>query len=169
MTKINKDIFLGFGLAVVFGIVLFAVIPNAIVVPSNIKTLSLRPDFWPGVLCVSLIFLSLLISGLSLFVKMRSEASPNGKVNKDTQEKRKNRFEAIKPYIVIGGLLVYYLLMEPLGIVLSSIFSLLGLALLYGERNLKVLIPLSILLPIGLYFFFTKIANIPLPVGSIFS
>ena len=63
------------------------------------------------------------------------------------------------------GLIVYYGLVLPLGIVISSMLALSGFALIYGERRLKIILPLSVLLPVGLYYFFVKIANIPMPLG----
>ncbi len=167
MEKLPKDFYLGAGLAAVSAIFLFFVIPNAVVVPSNIKIISLRPDFWPAVLCIIIIVLSLLLLVTS-YIKNRA-SSAIGK-QEHLEEKTAPRAMAIlKPLSVIGILLLYYFAIDFLGIILSSTAALLGLALLYGERNYKMLIPLAIVVPIVLYLFFSKVANVPLPIGYLFS
>ena len=154
-------------MAVAFSIVLFTILPRAVIVPSSIKIISLRPDFWPSLLCVSLIALSLLMAGISWVVQFQSEGYSDMGEEKILGNIHLSRLDTAKPYIVMTGLLAYYIMIEPLGIIISSIIALLGLALLYGERKFKTLIPVAVLLPIGLYLFFTKIANVPLPFGYI--
>jgi len=168
MAKTQKNIYLGVGLAVVFGIILFFVIPRAIVVPGNIKIISLRPDFWPGTLCVAIIVISFFLVLVSYYEKQVSKNPPERLTSSPPIPVTKS-FEIVKPLVVIIGLIAYYYALEPLGIIISSILALFGLALLYGERKFSTLIPLAILLPIILYFFFSKVANIPLPAGFFFS
>ncbi len=167
MTKIYKDIYLGLGMAVAFSIVLFIILPRAVIVPSSIKIVSLRPDFWPGFLCASLISLSLLMAGIAWILQLRSKGYSDMGEEKISGTINQSHLATSKPYIVMAGLLGYYIMIEPLGIIISSIIALLGLALLYGERKFKTLIPVAVLLPIGLYLFFTKIANVPFPIGNI--
>lgn len=167
MARLQKDIYLGVGLAAVFAVILLFVIPKAIVVPSNIKILSLRPDFWPMALCVTIIVFSLSLVVITCFENRNAERSPE---KPEPYSKKTIHFgpAITKPLIVIGGLLAYYYAVEPFGIILSSILALFGLAVLYGERKFTTLIPLAILLPIILYFFFSKVANVPLPTGFLF-
>ena len=167
MEKLPKDFYLGAGLAAVSAIFLFFVIPKAVVVPSNIKIISLRPDFWPAILCVVIIILSLLLLATS-YINYRA-SSPTGKQPHSSEKIAPRPMAILKPLSVIGVLLLYYFSINFLGIILSSTAALLGLALLYGERNFKVLIPLAIIVPVVLYLFFSKVANVPLPIGDLFS
>jgi len=167
MEKLPKDFYLGAGLAAVSAIFLFFVIPKAVVVPSNIKIISLRPDFWPAILCVVIIILSLLLLATSYI--NYSASSPTGKQPHSSEKIAPRPMAILKPLSVIGVLLLYYFSINFLGIILSSTAALLGLALLYGERNFKVLIPLAIIVPVVLYLFFSKVANVPLPIGDLFS
>ena len=168
MGKVSKDTILGLCLAGVFTVILFFIIPRAVVVPSSIKIMSLRPDFWPGFLLVLLIVFSLLLAGIPILKSIRSKDQTDTKKTKISACTQPSQLEQFKPYVVMIGLFVYYIMVEPLGIVVSSIIALGCLALLYGVCNMKTLVPVSVILPIGLYLFFTKIANIPLPVGLIF-
>jgi hypothetical protein len=43
--------------------------------------------------------------------------------------------------------------------------ALVGNLLLAGERRATIIIPVAALLPVVLYLFFYKIANIPIPLG----
>lgn len=168
MAKTRKNIYLGVGLIFVFGIVLLFVIPKAIVVPANIKILSLRPDFWPGLLCVALIVISFFLVIVSCYENRVSKNLPERPASLPPKTLTKSS-EIIKPLIVITGLIAYYYAIEPLGIIIASILALFGLALLYGERKFSRLIPLAVLLPIVVYFFFSKVANVFLPTGFVFS
>ena len=52
-----------------------------------------------------------------------------------------------------------------LGFVVASMLALVGSLLLAGERRATIIIPVAALLPVVLYLFFYKIANIPIPLG----
>ena len=166
MRIVNKDTWLGLGLAVFFGILLMCVIPSAVVVPSNIKVSSLRPDFWPIVLCIFLVTCSLLLAVLSF----RESADPDTPIRKKKEVSHGKRAVPanVKPFMTIAGLLAYYFAIEPLGIVISSSLVLAMLTFFYGEKRFKIVIPLAVLLPVVLYLFFTKVASVPLPMGYYF-
>ena len=118
MEKTQKNIYLGVGLAVVFGMILFFVIPKAIVVPSNIKVISLRPDFWPGMLCVAIIVISFCLVLVSCYENWVSTKSRERSV-KSVAKIATPSSAIVKPLVVIIGLLVYYYAVEPLGIIIS--------------------------------------------------
>jgi putative tricarboxylic transport membrane protein len=168
MSGRRKDIFLGCSLAMICFIVLMVVIPRSVAVPSTIKITSLRPDFWPSLLCALLIFLGLLVVVLALArppgVSQLESGTEEGADNSHTNGLR----ELLRQLLVVGALLLYYFLLDPLGIVIASVLALFSFAWFYGEKNVKVLAPLSIAMPVLLYLFFTKIAHIPLPTGSLF-
>ena len=66
---------------------------------------------------------------------------------------------------IAGILAIYFWFLPQAGFVLMSTIALLVLMTIAGERRLHLMLPISILLPLGLYFFFNKIANIPIPAG----
>ena len=68
--------------------------------------------------------------------------------------------------LALGGILFfYYITLPSLGFVLSSTIVLFVLLLLAGDRNFASLLIIPLLLPISVYWFFTKVANIPIPAG----
>ena len=70
-----------------------------------------------------------------------------------------------KLLVAVIALFIYYVAISEVGIVLSSSVILIGLMMLGGERRIKVLLPVGIAPPVLLYYFFTYVANVPLPLG----
>jgi len=68
---------------------------------------------------------------------------------------------------VLGGLLVFYLLFEPLGFVISCTGFLLGFTAYFNRGRWFVNVPVSLLFPIGVYFAFTSILGVSLPRGPL--
>jgi len=165
MTRNLKDIFLGGLLAGGFSLVVWVLIPAAVPVPKSIKVAALSPDFWPKIIAVGLAILGLVLiaQGAIRLVWGRAETVRKTEVEAVSTAGRRSVF--IRTVGIMFGLLVYYKLVEPLGIVASSILAIMVFALIYNERRWKVLIPVAVLLPIGLYYFFVKVANIPMPLG----
>ena len=67
--------------------------------------------------------------------------------------------------IAVINFYIYYLLIDWIGMVLASIIAVIVFVLKCGERRYKIMLPIAVLLPIGLYYFFLKVANIPMPLG----
>jgi len=165
MDKNSKDICLGVLLFVGFSLLYFAVIPFAVVVPKSIKVQALSPNFWPRVTTaiIALLGLSVLIGGI-IKKKIGTSFPLPDKSVPDTVQARS--FVSYKrPIMLMVALLVYFLIMDFLGIVMASMIGLLLFATIFGEKRLKVLLPITVLLPVCLYYFFVKVANIPLPIG----
>jgi hypothetical protein len=159
-----RDIFLGCLLVAGFSLVALVVIPAAVPVPKSIKVAALSPDFWPRVIAAGLAVMGavLMLQGLIRWIRERHRAKPKRESREQVKGKRSSFARTAG---IMAGLVVYYGLVQPLGIVVSSMLALSGFALIYGERRLKILFPLTVLLPIGLYYFFVKVANIPMPLG----
>lgn len=64
---------------------------------------------------------------------------------------------------IIVALLVYVYVMEYIGFIISTFLFLMVSMFVYGERRVKIMIPVSIISAIGIYFLFTKAFMISLP------
>ena len=170
----KKDI--GIGLA---GITLalsgiFYLIPRFIVVPQQLDSLALSPAFWPNIIMGILLFTSTIILIQGLVAQRRQLLYP-GKENRFiTHEESTDTYPLDGPRAVVlcaavGIFFCYYWLIDHIGILLSSVLALLALMGLGGERRLKVLLPLAIILPVVLYYFFTRVAHVYLPQGIFYS
>ena len=68
--------------------------------------------------------------------------------------------------MIVLALIFFIIFMLPiLGIPIVSVFSILFLMLLGGERRPIIIVCVSILAPLFIYLFFTKVAQIPIPNG----
>jgi hypothetical protein len=57
----------------------------------------------------------------------------------------------------------YIVLLEVAGYLLTTVAALGLLMFLYGQRRVKILLPVTIGLPVVIYLFFTKVLQIVLP------
>ncbi len=153
----QKDGLLGLGMTILFGLVLTVVIPRAIPVPSSIEIASTRPDFWPRILCGILMALSLSLAAKSFFGTRRP----------DSPQPCRAAFSPRHLGIMLL-LFVYYLAMEPLGIILSSALAFVALARIYDHKTSLTVAATAVALPCVLYFFFSRVMGIPLPMGTLF-
>lgn len=150
----RSDLTLGITMILLAGVLWFLLIPNGVVVPGGIENFYQAPDFW-----VKVITIGIFLTGLLLSIKgdLRPLNDPQALL-------------PVMPKILrlSSGIVIffaYYILLDKIGIIVGSAIAIFAVALIYGERRFQYVLPISILLPVGLYFFFLKIASIPLPVG----
>ncbi len=159
-----KTAALGIVLIVVFAVVLFVAIPNGIWVPQSLPDGAISPAAWPSVVSTGLILLGMVLVAQGLFEVKAMQGAPRQRA-----ARADDALPAALAWGKIAGALMllalYAWALHVLGIVLSSVIALPLFALLYGERRVVILAPLAILLPVGLYYFFTQVANIPMPTG----
>lgn len=115
-----------------------------------VSTTGLNPSFWP-----SIMFSLLLASAIAIVIL--SAIAPDSEVSEGDKFKWKKSL----PTIIWVGL--YTFAFQQFGFLFPTMVFLLGEMFLFGEKRLKVLLPISILLPIILYFLFTEVFGIYLP------
>lgn len=167
MLKWNAELLLGVAVCVLAILGLAIAIPMGIDLPSDVESRALSPDFWPNVIMTMLI----LCGAILIFQSQRSKPTPEG--DAVDSEDANDEFERMRPIyqqvLRIGGVIVWllgvYYVIPHVGMVAAASATLLLLAWLGNDRRWKVVLPVAILLPLLLYFFFTVIANVPLPIG----
>ena len=70
-----------------------------------------------------------------------------------------------RPLIMVAGLGVYSVILEPLGYVLSTIFIAAVTLRILGVMSWKVISLSSLVLSVGVYFLFTRMLGVELPAG----
>jgi len=166
----KKDLATGISITIIFALVYFYFIPLGIKVPSSVRLPMNSPAFFPKVVTLLLIGLGLLmiIQNLIPYFKEGKEAI---KKEKELIEKEKTEetFPLKKSIFKIGtaiiGLFVYYEAVKILGIFTASIIFFLVFTCLYGDSRYRIILPLAVILPLALSYFFTNVANVPLPQG----
>ncbi|RLQ93812.1 tripartite tricarboxylate transporter TctB family protein [Falsibacillus albus] len=102
--------------------------------------------------------LLMILSAALYFVKEKSEAS------KEEHEKIPGK-EKLMLLGVLGIILLYIFLLEPLGFILSTLLFIFGCSRLLGYKNYILNGVVSIIFPLVVYFAFTKGLQVALPSG----
>ena len=150
---IKKDI-LAASVFVFFGLLLiFLLIPRGVVEPGNVELAILSPSYCPKIVSYILILI-----GLGIFIKN----FPNGFFEESEKIEKKYLFRILIIFITILTIVFF---LPTFGIPLTSGIALLFLLMLGGERRPIIIFLVSTLVPLLIYLFFTKVAQIPIPNG----
>lgn len=109
----------------------------------------LGASFFPKLVCIILGILSIVI-----FIKSFKDKN-SYKFTKDN----KNTF------IVIGLCIIYIFLMEKIGYLLSTIIFSFCVIRILDKKKMIISIIFSIIFPIGIYYLFSRVFNVSLPIG----
>lgn len=137
-----------------FALFLFAVIPFQIETPLMILGQSanaLDPTLFPRLVAAGLLILGLWY--------LRQSFS----LSEENHFRKLNREGLINVVVTLTVLLLYALLMEPLGFVVSSTLMVGGLSVFYGVRNPALVVAVSLGVPVTIYFVFTRGLKVFLP------
>ncbi|MCF8041295.1 MAG: tripartite tricarboxylate transporter TctB family protein [Desulfarculaceae bacterium] len=165
-----ENLYIGLGTAAIFALVSLWLIPNFIIVPTSVQMTGVSPSFWPESVSWGLVGLGLMLAGSSLMQlrKAKARAALNGeKLDESIAIPKVNIHSVGRFCLTVGAMVGYYYLVEYLGMMLSSMVALFVYTLIYGERRFKFTLPVAVLVPLFLYYFFVKVANIPLPQGPL--
>lgn len=156
--KSQKDVIFGFGTLV--AAILFAaiVIPAGVVAPTSVKALPLDPRFLPYVLVT-------LVGLFGLICALQGLLGPGVPKEAGEDEFKLRRHWPYGFLVVLAAGLAYCLLPEEIGMLPVSALVTGVLVWFGGERRIIVTIGVAIVLPLLVYLFFTKIAQVPLPEG----
>ena len=150
---IKKDI-LAASVFVFFGLLLILLlIPRGVVEPGNVELAILSPSYYPKIISYILILI-----GLGIFIKN----FPNGFFEESEKIEKKYLFRILIIFITILTIVFF---LPTFGIPLTSGIALLFLLMLGGERKPIIIFLVSTLVPLLIYLFFTKVAQIPIPNG----
>ena len=143
MKTLDKDVVAG-GFLVALGLLGFAVSSQI----ENMAVTRLSGAFYPNIL-----FSVIILCGIGLVYqgKTRTEKVPLPSF------KWKQLFQ------MVIALLLYVFLMEYIGFVLSTILFMIVSMWLYGERRIKILLPVSVVVSVIVYLLFTQAFLIVLP------
>lgn len=174
MRALNReDILAGLLFTLLALLVVFVLIPLGVDAPRKVKFAALHPAYYPRIVgyCLLVTGIVLITFRLTAAARINRTSSPSDPslTTTATTDGAPEGTAARKKLLMFGTvtvvLLLYFLLLPTLGFVLLSTLVLLLMMLIAGERNSIVLFCVSVCVPMFLYLFFTKIANIPIPSG----
>lgn len=139
---------------IAFAIFLFFITPYQVEKPAIVFGQSLNaldPTLFPRIVALFLLGLGIWLFFESVHIRER-----NGFRDLD-------REAYINVGVSLGTFTLYALLMEPLGFILSSVLLVGGLSIFYGVRNFLLVGAVSIVIPVSIYFVFTRLLQVFLP------
>lgn len=143
-------------------IVMFVMIPLGIEDPGRIDVLALGPAFWPFVIALFLLAMGALI-GMQAWRRSRLDGDAGAAAGDGAPAM--SDFAPGRWLSAVILMAAYYLLLEPLGMVVTSMLAMTAFMLLGGERRAPVIAALAVGIPLALFLFFRYVANVVIPLG----
>lgn len=143
-------------------LVFFALIPAGVDSPANVSHLSLAPDFWPRIIAAVLALMGLL---LLLNPGPRQTAADGSPPGESSPARLSTGARVLRLGVVLAALFGFYALIPHAGMVAPGIAFIFALMWFAGERRLRLMAAVAMAAPLLLYFFFTQVAGIPIPLG----
>lgn len=159
MLSRRDEIFVGLGVILMAALTLWWLIPTYIAIPRRVPIMALSPAFWPNVIAWVMLF-----CGLSVVVRAAMAPPAPDAIADDLSVSRP---EAARLAALAVLLIATFFSLRIVGMVWTSMFAFVALVFLTGSKNRFWGIVAAIVLPLALYFFFTKIAGVAIPQGRI--
>lgn len=152
----NKNLLSGLAL-LAFGVLsLTVLIPFGVQQPPSVQYRALSPSYWPYIVAIAICALGLALTITAIVSKQPDAPAPTADGS---------TWLALRPFVALAICFALYAGLEPLGFVLACAIGLAALMLLAGETRIHFVLPVAIVVPLGLYLFFTKAASVPIPMG----
>ena len=139
-------------------------VPVGIQEPQSVEFAALSPSFWPRFVCIALAAMGLFIAAAAYLNRDSADQSTPVDANEFPLPKK-----ILRVALAIALMFVSYFLLEPLGFVVTGALVILVFMIFAGERKPAIFLPVAAGVPLFLFFFFTKVANIPIPNGVLTS
>jgi hypothetical protein len=143
---------------VALGVVLFVLTPHQVARPLMMfgqMASGLQPERFPQVVAALLVGF-----GLWYLWQSRGAGEPSGFAASPPGG-------AVRVLITLCALLLYALLMEPLGFVPASFIVAFGLSRSLGERNWALCVVVCLGVPVAIYLLFTRVLHVSLPPAAL--
>jgi putative tricarboxylic transport membrane protein len=143
---------------IALGLVLFALVPYQVARPLMMfgqLASGLQPERFPQVVAAFLVGF-----GLWYLWQSRGALEPSGFASTAPGG-------VIRVLITLAALLLYALLLEPLGFVPSSFVIAFGLSMFLGQRNIPLAVAVCLGIPVAIYLLFTRVLHVSLPPSAL--
>ncbi len=172
MENLNRDILIGGATITIAGVGFFVVIPIGIDVPSSVKILALSPDFWPRIIMVMMAVCGLVVLAQGILASRNDDGALHPETNDDTVPVVTNsvvhfdsRGQFVRVTAALAGLFAFYFVVPYVGLVVGAMIIIVLSTRHLGVKSWLRSGLLAVIMPVALYFFFTEVAQIPIPLG----
>lgn len=168
--RINRDLSSGILALSFFALVFFVLIPLYVPVPSFLPGFAPPPDMWPKTTSVLGMVMGAL--ALALAVAKSKKPSPEKAAPSDdeTEELYVTKAHVARLAILVVSFVAFIYGMPFIGFVPACILLLGVLFAMTGTyRHKWLMVGLSVIFPLALYFIFSQFIHTLFPMGSLFS
>lgn len=159
MLSKRDEILVGLMVSAIAALILWWIIPVHVDIPRRVPIKALSPAFWPNV-----IGLIMLVCGVALTLRAALAPPTPDAIADDLSVSRP---EAVR-LLTLGALLVgAFFSLRIIGMVWICMIVFVALIWLTDSKNRLWGIAVGVVLPLALYFFFTKVAGVAIPQGQI--
>jgi len=164
----HRDLWLGAGLTIASALLYLVVIPAGVTVPAGVRSAVMSPTFWPSVIALFLLAMSALLF-LRAALAWRSGkllSHRSSELSEDEDHESSGLHGQVRAVAVIAIMFAYYWLIHKIGLVPASMAAMLAVGLATSRPRLWLVLIATPVLPMLLYLFFFKVANVPIPGGE---
>ena len=159
MLSRRDEILIGLGVMFLGALILWWIIPTYIATPRRIPLRALSPAFWPKIIAWTILFCGAVMTARAMFAPI----TPNAVAD----DLSVSRPEGLRLLALAAILLGIYFALPVVGMVWVCMIAFALLVLLSGGKNIGWGMVSAVVLPLLLYFFFTKVAGVAIPQGQI--
>ncbi len=159
MLSRRAELFVGLGVIGMAAILLWLLIPGYITIPRRVPIPALSPAFWPNV-----IGWTMLLCGVLLTARAVTAPPPPDSIADDL---RFTRPELLRVGALAVVLVTAYIALPIVGMVWTCMIVYFLMVLMTGAKRPIWGTVIAILLPLVLFYFFTKVAGVAIPQGRI--
>lgn len=159
MLSRRDEILVGLMVTAIAALILWWLIPTYVAIPRRVPIKALSPAYWPTV-----IGWVMLICGVAVVIRAAMAPPPPDAIADDL---RVSRPEALRMGALALLLIATFFSLRIVGMVWTSMLLFVALVFLTGSNNRLWGVVAAIVLPLALYFFFTKVAGVAIPQGRI--
>lgn len=167
--RINRDLSSGILALSFFALVFFVLIPLYVPVPSFLPGFAPPPDMWPKTTSVLGMAMGALALGAAI-AKFKKPAPEQTSSEADAEELIVTKAHLSRLIVLIVSFVAFIYGMPFIGFVPACILLLGVLFAMTGTyRHKWLMVALSVIFPLALYFIFSQFIHTLFPMGSLFS
>jgi hypothetical protein len=166
--RINRDLSSGILALSFFALVFFVLIPLYVPVPSFIPGFAPPPDMWPKTTAV--LGMAMGVLALALAIAKSKKPALEQAPDADVEDLVVTKPHMLRLAVLVVSFLAFIYGMPFIGFVPASILLLGVLFAMTGTyRHKWLMVTLSVIFPLALYFIFSQFIHTLFPMGSLFS
>ncbi|WP_108485500.1 tripartite tricarboxylate transporter TctB family protein [Oceaniglobus ichthyenteri] len=152
------ELMIGLGVMALSALTLWWLIPAYVALPQRPPLRALAPSFWPKIIC----WIMLLCGAAMTLRAAMTPPPPDVIVDSQTASPPELMRLAGLAAILMGA----YFALPVFGMVWVCMVTFILLVLMSNSKHLILGLVVGVVLPLGLYFFFSKVAGVAIPQGQ---